>query len=278
MAATTLELTIKGLALCFYKGGFWNVIFVSDDDHPAKYSYVDSAGGTHAQKFCVSVNGVYVDVDLNFESAGILPRVGDPYGTNADTLVNLSADYAHGSHHSDPDDLTSPLISNLEVWRTNVPYRGMSWMKVPQAVLKVDKVCPGDYYIQEQDYPGSRVELIGKVGLESIISFKFDQAITFEQYNHDTSATKTLETFQAAGGTVKLTFDNDCKGNCTHNDFLDLYDVVRDFDDHRRQYAGGQIKERHFNAGRSVRVFPQSGFFSESGNCENAGSIPPPRP
>jgi hypothetical protein len=274
---TAVDLVIKGLALCFYRDQFWNVVFFCDDAHPSVIKRRLTAPVFFRK------NGI--DVDITFDEEHIEQNQEDPFGLNSDLLFNLSAEYAHGTTQVD-----GQAVSNLQIVRrrNEVEGRDIAWMKVPRSTLRVETLIEHDYYVQEQDFPGAPVEIIGRVAKEVIVRFTMDGPVRMFSTDRveDPGPPEELLTLEPQQNKIELIFDNDCQEECKHNDFLDLYDFVyggtktlhEGGPDVEIQFAGGQIKQAMFNGRRTSPLIARADgpATPAHGNCEVVGTDPPP--
>lgn len=258
---TRIEIHIVGLAVCFFKDEFWNIVFICDNVHPLEFTY-PNGGGTASS----SLHESNRDLEVSFTSDEFI-RIGEPYGDNFWRLFNMAGPYAHGA-------------SKLEILRRK-KITDLVWMKVPAASFDVWRITDNNYFVQEQDYPGAPVEIIGQVGKEVVLEFDVKDNFTMLITDPNDSSYSRRYSFANGSGKVALAFDNDCYSNCTHNDFLDLYEFVIDGDEgSERKFAAGQVKSGLVNARRldsnpRMDARPMS---PQYGNCDPVGIEPPPGP
>lgn len=256
---TRVEIHIVGLALCFFKNEVWNVVFVCDNVHPLEFTYPRGTGTASS-----SLREANRDLDINF-SADEFTRIDEPFGDNFWRLFNMAAPYAHGS-------------GKLRIERRR-NLTDLVWMRVPAATFDVIRTTDNNYFVQEQRYAGAPVEIIGQVGKEAVLVFEMRERLAMNITDPDDGAYSRRYEFENGSGVIRLSFDNDCYANCTHNDFLDLYELVIDGSaGSERKFAAGQVKSTLINARRDESN-SQTGFSIMSpqyGNCDPVGIEPPP--
>lgn len=263
---TKIQMHITGLSLCYFEDSIWNILFVCDEHHPLNFTHPAGVSELH-------IAGR--DLAINFTQGRVEPNES-PYGSNFDILFNMSAPYAHG--------VDGEGNSNLEFLRKRAAGRDVVWLKAPASTLSIWKPTENPYFVQEQCYPGAAVEVIGRVGREAVVEFAVSSPVMMEITDpNDPTYSDSVGPFGMEPDPFTLVFDNDCHGQCARNDFLDLYDVVRDkatVDGKVLKFAAGQTKRTLYNGTRQMPAFDLNvGETIESmdqGNCDPSGCHPAP--
>ncbi len=252
-----ITIRVRGLAACFFRDPFWNIVFVCDDVHPLDFTYPSGSGLGNAP-----LREVGRDLEIVFHNEQI-SLAPNPYTADSGRLFNLAAAYAHGP-------------GRLRIERRR-KLTDLVWMKVPTSVYGVSQTTDGYYYVQEQTFPGAPVEIIDPVANEVVLTLSVEGNIRMTLSDpKDASYTREFD-FDLSDGEIDLEFDNDCHNKCTHNDFLDLYEFVIDGDrNSERQFAAGQVKGSVPNS--SPSFLPRRGgiMSPEQGNCDPVKIEPPP--
>lgn len=255
--STTVTIRVKGLAACYFREPFWNIVFVSDNLHPLDFTFPKGGGSGNER-----LREDHRDLRIDFQS-DTFGSAPNPYESDAGRLFNLAADYAHG-----PD--------KLKILRRRIQ-ADLVCMRVPTAVIGVSQTTDRHYYVQEQLFPGAPVEIIDPVAKDIVLTFSMEDKVTMAISDPKDSTYQRKFEFDSSLGNVDLDFDNDCHNKCSHNDFMDLYEIVIDGDETReRRFAAGQIKGSIPNA--SPKVLPPLGgiMSAEQGNCDPVKIVPPP--
>ena len=254
---TTLTIRVRGLAICYLRDAAWKVIFVCDNVHPLTLTYPVGSGTAS-----VSLREQGRDLDLELRSQNLGPAK-NPYAANIDRLFNMAAGHAHGR-------------DKLKLMRRR-KITDLAIMTVPVSLAGVSQTTDGYYFVQEQSHPGMPVKIIDPVAKEVVFTVGIADKVTLSVTDpKDPKYTKSFE-IEGGGSDIELDLDNDCDNKCTHNDFLDLYEVVID---------GSESKERKFAAGKVIGDIPNAmprvikplgGTMSaEQGNCDPVQIDPPP--
>jgi len=246
---TAVMILVRGLAVCFHRDEVWNVVFVCDDVHPLDVQYTDSSGPKK-----VTLHEAGRDLDANLAGEGFT-SVGGPFGQDFDRIFNFAAEYAHGAG--------AKLVIKRRRRITD-----LVWLKVPGANLSASDFTTREYYVQEMlSYRGSPVEIIPRVATELAVKFEVNDELRIDLIDPaDANYAKSIKPV-ASGGSITIEFNNDCGSRCTHNDFLDLYELLFE-DPGDRQFAAGQVKQPS-----SAEVTLYS---ADQGNCDPTTVEPPP--
>jgi hypothetical protein len=261
--ATPLQIVIKGLALCFTKKSpdglqdVWHVLFASDQLHPLTYI----------------VNGTKVDDLRKGKDLNITLECSD-FGSssfnpgNFDSLLNLSNDvYAHGQ---------TAGVSNLKISKRGTAV-DMIRLQVPNAKMTVSDLIDVDI-LQVRPLPQKPKRVVDR-GKTITLDLETNAPLTVRV--RDTSSVETFSHVPAAAaGRIVLEFDNGCGRRCTHNDFEDLYSIVR------HDTAQGEVRFLTWDAD-SVQSYEGDGTIvgnaletsrmsPEYGNCDPSSLNPPP--
>lgn len=254
--ARQIEIHVTGLAFCFIRDGMWHLIFVSDDVHGM--TLVDPAGNKTPLRRGTD--------DLLCEFIGNLKRDNSPIHFPTNRIPNLSEQFAHDG--------------NLVLERSNNFGTGLLCMQLPEARLS----APGpdtkeDCHIQEVKIGGGgRKKNLGRVSTK--IEFRFavesDAPLEVAVTNMTSGGDVYRETFPTdPGQPMKFAFDNGCGNDCTHNDSIDLYDMMTDRRGNGLQFVSGIDRNGVPGNDPSER----SALLKESptfGNCDPNGGDPPP--
>ena len=249
----TVEVHVRGLALCFAKRDVWNAVFVCDPHHSLNFSY--AGGGTSP------LHAMGRDREITFSAPGLadaLPTEGPGFGR----IFNLAADYAHGPN---------VLIEKRVTGNTDVVT-----MKVPAAAVGTYLPTENNYYVQDAGHVGAPVEILPPVAKVINATFEVMGDLTMTINDINGPSTQPVFTFPyVEDGSLLLEFDNDCGGNCIENDFLQLYDVVQD--PSGRKFVAGQVKviDRDRNGFDTTRLTGRT-FDPQRGNCDPMGCEPSP--
>lgn len=249
----TVEIHVRGLALCFAKRDVWNAVFVCDQHHSLNFSY--SGGGT------TPLHAIGRDREITFSAAGLVDGLPKP-GQSFDRIFNLAADYAHG-----PGVLMEKRMSG----NTDTVA-----MKVPSATVGMYLPTENNYYVQDAAYIGAPVEILSPVAKVINATFEVTGDLTMTVGDIDGSSVGPVFSFPyVEDESLLLEFDNDCGGNCIENDFLQLYDVVQD--PSGQKFVAGQVKviDRDANAFDTTRPGGRT-FDPQRGNCDPVGCEPSP--
>lgn len=274
--AMKMVVFIRGLALCYIKDNFWNIVFVCDDVHPLKFTRL----GSGTPPATLHENGKNQIINFNI---GRTPETAPGKGRDFGSIFNMAADYAHGRKQ---------LVETASAGgRTNAAV-----MQIPNADLDSYMLTDRDYFVQLYESSGSQVvgdpvEVIGRVS--HIVTAIFDVTDAVEISVKDKESNAEIQHFSfpyADGTTVFLDFDNDCYDKCQWNDFVDLYEWVSDKTG--KKFVAGQIKSQLINGTRQVFSFKEDqhkeseknvgiqGFMFNAlqGNCDPVKIDPPPDP
>lgn len=271
---TTINLHIEGLALCFLKPdrpgleSVWNVVFVCDDAHPLGLVHPD---GNEPQ-----LRVIGRDVELDFISNDIVPNLA-AFDSSGGQMLNISS--------SDMHDCNGLGRSNLRIRDDRAERRNsglidndLVWMRVPNAALMTEAINSKTYWVQEIDVDGNDIGnqiKKGHLAKKLLITFEVESDLTLRvaDAKGPTLEKKFAVTSDIASHDFEL--NNDCRGNCDHNDILGLYDFVTD---------DSRGKERRFLSGKSPRgshAYKRDialQIRSAQGNCDPVGTDPPPQP
>lgn len=251
---TKVNIKIKGLAACFLRDDDWNIVFIGDDVHPVDFTYPDGKGG----RITTSLRKKGSDLTAAFETDTFI-SLRDRKGPDFNSIFNMAGGYAHG-----PDTL------NVERRKKATD---LVWLKVPEAVLDTHSLTAREYFVQELKYPGAPVQIIPRIAnvlsltasVEGLRRLKVDDPM-------NTSYDPPLPLPSSAA--IDLEFNNDCGANCTHNDFVDLYEFVKEkIGD--RQFVAGQLKVRKYLDWKKVDE-GQTTPSPDYGNCDPVVIEPPP--
>lgn len=255
--STIITIRVLGLAACFYRQPYWNVVFVCDNVHPLDFMYPEGSGVGSA-----SLHETGRDLEIAFHSPSVGPAP-NPYENESGRLFNMAADYAHG-----------PNTLRIERRRK---ITDLAWMKVPTSVFGVSRTTDRQYYVQEQNFPGAPVKIIDPVAKDVVLTFGIEDNLTMAVTDPKDPSYNREFKFDASGGNIDLDFDNDCHNKCTHNDFLDLYEFVIDGDENQeRQFAAGQVEGDIPNAQPNGLKLLGGVMSPEQGNCDPSGIMPAP--
>ena len=259
----TVEILIKGLAVCFREGNFWRVVFICDGLHPVNFLHNEAP---HAQS---PLQRNFTDRDISFEGASVSSPSPGPAFNN---IFNMAADYAHKP-------------GNLKLLRTGMT-KFIS-MLIPSASLDTKCLTKRKYFVQEDRY-GAPVLIIDRVA--RIISAKFEvpgpAGLTMIIKEAGVPDIRVPFPFQN-GTTLTLTFDNDCGILCHENDFYLYYDLVKDKG--WKKYVAGEIINSdllHFTDTAKIEnlvtdtTIPICNLArsADLGNCDPVMIEPPPDP
>lgn len=264
----TFEVTIRGIALCFYDTpeSTWNVILPCDDYHLAELSF-------DGKRVNLRDRGRAITID--FPKAAILGG-GAPDNPTPPGIFNMSADYAHGQQ--------SPVKSNLVLkdLRTSkdpkeVPYDFVHF-KFPHATRSSKQLSACKYFVQEVTPEGNVLapeDLEQKMNREIVLEFSStDEILLVAKDLRDAAFSPTIAKFALmAAATYTLEIDNHCHSvRCpVENDFLHLYSIVED--PNKKRFQAGQFRcaqaEELTAEEDGIRTVPY-------GNCDPAEVIPPP--
>ncbi len=247
----TVEIHIKGLALCYARDDVWNVVFICDDVHTLDFTEVDS-GNTS-----VPLHKTGKDRNVSF-NIGSSPISNPVKGANFDSIFNLRADYAH-----DKTELKMNRTGNTDI----------VWLKIPSATLDTAELTPRKYFVQEAKL-GFPVRIIDQIAHDIKATFEITDGSNLGVSINDQEETIEMSFKYQDGKTLKLEFDNDCGDNCRENDFIYVYDVIEAVDG--KKYVAGQIKNTNVvfsdANGKNKNVI----LSAETGNCDPIGIDPPP--
>jgi hypothetical protein len=259
------EIEINGIALCYYKNSFWNIVFPCNADHKAASSCGDIVLGNLWQP------GRTITID--FPAASIVPPASH-LGPCDPPLFNLSGSYAHGTAKNEDGTIASTLkLYDLSVANGH----DYVWLRVPNATLSSN--MPGDrlYYVQElTNGPGLPPKILGRFARRVVLEFTASSPINMvaKDARDPTYSLDILSPVREApaGGVRTMLIDNDCHtGGDGTNDFMNLYTIVEDV--HNRRFAAGQI-----SAESVIGTADVVALASPYGNCDPVWGDPPPGP
>ncbi len=264
----TVNITIKGIALCFRKRGNWNIDFICDNDHPLLFE--------EPQVRPTELRVAGVDFEMEFVNQGI--DVKPPEPATVSNLFNMASTYAHG----DVDSHGRKIL----IEKRNKNNTDRIRLIIPSATLSTLSVTPRPYYVQDIKSSGLPVKIIGPVAKELKATFTVDRDINSPLLLKTNLYGSTPREYPYQDGTIlDFVFDNDCKGSCTENDFLGVYEMIHDISG--RKIAAGQIQAVADVKGVFAEWLLEEGFqlvphksakimVPDSGNCDPIGIEPPP--
>jgi len=253
----TVKFSFAGSVLCYQKRGIWTFVFPTDEVHPLNFS--DDGGYTYSELRQEKMNReIAVSVD-NPVMAHPNPHDSFP------EILNMSSDEMHG---------TTGKKSNLMIKPKKIPGRELIIMTVPTGFTGPTTETDDNYWIEQVYPPLAYRPLNRKVAKQVTLIVELNQGRGLELSFRDTPSIP-IGTYDFHDDThVDLIFNNDCGGECKqHDDFSHYYDWVED-----------QVKiegrPRQFNAGKDPHTYLKDGaeLVSPYGNCDPAGSEPPPEP
>lgn len=250
-----VNVKIKGLVVCFLRNDEWNIVFLGDDVHPIDFKYPDGNGSTITKSLLKKGS----DLNAVFEAGGFDSSTG-PKGADFGAIFNMAGSYAHGPN---------TLIVKRRKKTTDV-----LWLKVPGASLNMHTLTDREYYVQELHYPGSPVEIIPAIARVLSLTFCVDGPLRLKISDPNDSSYDPPFPLPTDAGDIDLEFDNDCDDRCTHNDFIDLYELVMDKAGDRK-FAAGQVRVRQHTDWKSLPA-GKAMASPDYGNCDPVVVEPPP--
>ena len=248
-----IRIEVRGLALCFLQpdADDWTILFACEKGvHDLMFSHpgLNQPVRLHDPED--------KDLQIRFNIDAIVkepPKSGD-----TDDIFNLNAEYAHGER------------LNLERSKNTVDQISMS---VPFAELDGHRRSSSEYFVQRQDYPGQPVVSVGKIATMLSFEFKVSSELVMTVWDGTVEVNRYPIPFRN-GKSATLSLNNDCGVHCTHNDSLDLYELVVDRTQRNLKFASGKVIKHH----RGLQHRNISTEKSPYGNCDPAWSDPPPGP
>lgn len=256
--STKVNLKIRGLVACFLDAdeAQWNIVFLGDDVHPVNFTYKNS----HGDPTTTPLRKKWSDLKAVFEPDSFIDAL-DRKGEGFNTIFNMAGGYAHGA-------------DKLRIHRRKKT-TDLVWLKVPHASLKGGLLTDREYYVQEFNYPGSPAEVIPKIAKELNLSFSFEGSLKLKVSDPADTSYNPSFSVQTGAGDIELEFDNDCDKHCTHNDFVELYELLMEHPDDRK-FVAGQLKPRRYTDWGSPPVEEADAKSAEYGNCDPVVIEPPP--
>jgi len=281
MSTIDFELRILGVALCFYRNSYWNVIFPCDYYHQARLCFGE-------QTLALREEGKLNSIDFPRDRIEERSNLDEPDPNLR--LFNMSADYAHGTY---PDG-DGGVLSNLRLYelRDRHPDTGelydFVWLRLPFATRSVETPALCDYYVQD---------ISGAIGLppaivdhpvarEVVFRFTATDEISFEAVDlrTETPSDTVKVQFPSSSTSYALEIDNDCHDDCPkQNDFLHLYRIVHHVNpnkpNERLKFAAGQLKCKKTTdlKAQERKTNCLDSKSSTYGNCDPPESNPPPQ-
>lgn len=264
----TIKILIGGLAICYKKDDFWNVIFLCDDIHPVRLTQSEA----DIKELPLYKKGTNRLITFDFGSTP------NPVSENTEEIFNMAAEYAHGR---------GALVVPRNIEKTVIR------MKIPSAKFNTHILTDREYFVQyigDGTVIGDPITIIGRVAhiISATITTNTDIKMTVEDEatGGETPLPFTVSLPYADGATLTFDFNNDCREHCRGNDFLDLYHWVKDLDGagKERRFVAGQIRNSvvngklrvHRMAGDEEFLATKSLFSSLQGNCDPVAILPPP--
>ena len=251
---TSVEINIRGLAVCYRDDVAWNIVFLCDVNHPLN---LEDPEGDDTE---LHRDGKEFTCDF---TAGILTRAPGPYPNG---LFNLNGRQAHDG--------------NLRYLRRNEFHVDLIHMRLPSSHVELKDHSGLDYWIQEVRTNPGKPDRVGPVAKKIAFTFEFDsEDISVIVGNRHDQVYN--ETFRARPGkTLKFHFNNHCR-ICSHNDSLDIYDIVIDGEEgNERRFVTGGVRDSDGNIpghDPTRPTFDGQGFARSPpyGNCDPMGWDPP---
>lgn len=220
----TVEFTIKGLAVCCYKGGedFWTIVFPTDINHMVKFSYK-------------KLTGEVGSADLAGKSVTITSTDFEPIITYEDPsfskyVIDLTGDYLHS------DGLKSRV--------TNVRNVSKTILKVPNAVLSSKELRERRLnYVFPFDDPGAISLIKDKADptKSQIFSKLVGGSINIKPNGKITITITDEQPIDLFEGDA-FHIDNDCHHQSTRNDFQMYQDIFENKADPGKRFEMISIK------------------------------------
>jgi hypothetical protein len=202
MSITTLNITIKGICICYLKNSVWKVLFPFDDCHKIKFSYKKNNETETTPVSLASSNGSIVfEVQNATTTAQAL--------TSFSKFVDLTDSFAH---------------SNGLVMQTNWSNIAVE-MEMPNAEFFAAQE-KGDFLLLDQTETNT-IHDYGKIGTVVGATIKIDTggSLSMKVNGNEQFPLNNWE----EGATYTLKFNNDCDSMSPNdNDFEMLYDIIGD--------------------------------------------------
>lgn len=238
-APMKIKILISGDAICYLKDNFWNIVFISDENHRVVF--------LHDAKVpqLLALRKAGKDRFITFFTDD--PTLPAPTkGTDFSKILNMAADI-HGN-------------GKLKVKRTFEPGREIISMMIPTGVLDVNTLTDEEYYIEQISPVHNKKQHLGRRVASSIkLELTLNGGRGLSMLIQDSEGALTLSF--PYGEDLNLTFTNYCGGGgSTFNDFILYYDWLKDIGNENKKFIAGQIIN----------------IFIPDGNCDPVVVDPPP--
>jgi hypothetical protein len=248
---STINILIKGLALCFRQDNDWKVYFLCDEKHKLKFTHYRNGVVTGLPDIELCKAGREI-----FFEASDTQDVEDYRGSFYGNIFNINHDYAHdGAINLIPD---SRIPAGRELVKMTIQDAELNMANPTPDQLPTEE----KYHIMIKDQPDTEREI--HVVARTIVAKIALNSGNFNIRGRDHEFPPDLPGSAYEVGTeYHLVFDNDCGNDCgDDDDFEEYYDLLED------------PRGLRFIAGRppllkSVDVVPD-------GNCDPIVSDPPP--
>lgn len=239
-APMKIKILINGDAICYLKDNFWNIVFISDENHRVVFLHDAKV----PQLLALRKVGKDRFITL-FADDPTLPA--PTRGADFSKILNMAADI-HGN-------------GKLKIGRSYEPGREIISMMIPTGVLDANTLTDEEYYIEQISPVHNKKQHLGRQAASSIkLEMTLNSGRGLSMLIQDSEGASTLSF--PFGEDLNLTFNNHCSGGCsTFNDFILYYDWLKDADDVNRKFVAGQ----------SINTFSPL-----HGNCDPVVVEPPP--
>ncbi|HSK74609.1 MAG TPA: hypothetical protein VK892_23115 [Pyrinomonadaceae bacterium] len=267
-----INIRIKGLAVCYRQGNYWQVVFICDDWHKVKFTHKKNSQILVNEKELRREGEATRTAIFSFYNVENAPSPSDPSGLFGDDfheILNLTDERLHGKHPNgkakikrkkDPGTelifLTIPHIALCSFGQTDFPY---------YARLDTDNSQPFEIgYVS--DKVGAEIKL--KPGAIQGGSMLFDDGrdnASFPYFEDDVHT---------------LIFDNDCGTSCKpgDNDFRMFYKWLKDNTNEGKRFLAGKftsLSEEKDRAEFDAAIIEELKSPLQ-GNCDPVVVEPPP--
>jgi hypothetical protein len=253
-----VKITIGGDVIIYDKGGFWNLVFVTDDNHEVECTIGGIRNNLRIPNF---------DRVLRLVLGDEQSTENRDWGADADKIFNMSHDDLHGS---------TSHKSNLGVFHASPAYREIVHLKVPRGT--VNATCWYSNYLYGL-YPAPATRSYGPAAKLVSLSFSVQNTVGKPALRliDDICGQSVDGPWPYVHGDFDIILDNDCNGTSTALDFLHYYDWVREAGP-RRKYFVAKKDGSAIVCNELGELRQEKESKGIDGNCDPARIFPPPLP
>lgn len=276
--STRVTILVQGSSIVYFQRGVWNVVFITDTCHQVKFdspgpgalSVLAKAGADRTIGFSVGAGGFSTSVP--------------PAAQVIDAFFNLSTGVLHGVRGATLSNLDNIVKPPLER-----PGRQYIHMTIPSGTMTHKTVTAEPYLYRPVGETFNRPWGKG-VAASFAITFTIEDPRGLTMTIRDPISRDEILQFPPVDDQIVISFDNDCNDDKEENDFIHVYDWVRDITNPAKKFEAGKHLYP-FVAEANPRMVPASErekvtvledgtvtFDGLHGNCDPVIIEPPPGP